>query len=184
MGTVIAIAFVSLDGYVTDPDGSGGTPYGGWAFRHGPEAVGGDKFRLGALLDDGVLLLGRRTWELFSGLFPQRADDFSTKMNKIPKLVASHRLTDVSGWSNSTLVDGDVVDAVRREERDVVVTGSSSVIHLLQEHELIDEYRLLTFPSIVGAGERLFGPTSSPVHLTCVASDQAGAAVLTQYRRA
>jgi dihydrofolate reductase len=184
MGTVIVIAFVSLDGYVTDPDGSGGTPYGGWAFRHGPEAVGGDKFRLGALLDDGVMLLGRRTWELFSGLFPTRTDDFSVRMNKIPKLVASHGLTDVSGWSNSALVNGDVVDAVRSEGRDVIVTGSSSVVHLLQEHELVDEYRLLTFPSIVGAGARLFGPASTPVHLTCVESTQVGAAVLTKYRRA
>ncbi|MDX6259664.1 MAG: hypothetical protein QOH84_1352 [Kribbellaceae bacterium] len=184
MGTVIVIAFVSLDGYVTDPDGSGGTPYGGWAFRHGPEAVGGDKFRLGALLDDGVMLLGRRTWELFSRLFPARTDDFAVRMNKIPKLVASHSLTDVSGWSNSALVNGDVVDAVRREERDVIVTGSSSVVHLLQVHDLIDEYRLLTFPSIIGAGERLFGPISTPVHLSCVGATQVGAAALTQYRRA
>ena len=148
MGRVSVIEFVSLDGFVTDPDGSAGTPYGGWAFRHGPEAVGGDKFQLGTKMDDGVMLLGRRTWELFSGLFPARTDDFAVRMNKMAKLVASHSLTDVSGWSDSTLVDGDLVDAVRREERDVIVTGSSSVVHLLQEHDLIDEYRLLTFPSI------------------------------------
>ena len=63
--SVIVIQFITLDGIVSDPDGSGGTPTGGWAFRYGPEAVAGDKFRLGRTLDDGVLLLGRTTWDLF-----------------------------------------------------------------------------------------------------------------------
>ncbi|MGW2825636.1 hypothetical protein ACWC24_32200 [Streptomyces sp. NPDC001443] len=64
----VVIEFITLDGIVSDPDGSAGTPLGGWAFRHGPEAVAGDKFRLGSTLDDGVLLLGRGTWQLFSRL--------------------------------------------------------------------------------------------------------------------
>ena len=64
--SVIVIEFRTLDGRITDPDGRGGTPTGGWAFRHGPETVAGDKFRLGKTMDDGVLLLGRRTWQLFS----------------------------------------------------------------------------------------------------------------------
>ena len=68
MGHVIVIEFITLDSVVSDPDGSGGTPTGGWAFRHGPEPVAGDKFRLGAALDDGVMLLGRATWELFARL--------------------------------------------------------------------------------------------------------------------
>jgi dihydrofolate reductase len=184
MGAVIVIEFVSLDGFVTDPDGSAGTPYGGWAFRHGPETVGGDKFRLGTVMDEGVMLLGRRTWELFSRLWPTRTDDFSVRMNKMAKLVASHNLTTVDAWQNSELLDGSLVDAVRRESRDVVVTGSVSVVRALQEADLVDEYRLLAFPSIVGAGERLFPPVAEPVHLRCVASTQVGAAVLTQYRRA
>lgn len=66
MSRVIVIQFTSLDGVVSDPDGSDGTAHGGWAFCHGPEAVAGDKFELGALLDEGTLLLGRRTWQLFS----------------------------------------------------------------------------------------------------------------------
>src|ERR1700694_2333424 len=61
---VIVIEFVTLDGRVSDPDGRGGSPTGGWAFRHGPETVGGDKFRLGRTLDEGLMLLGRRTWPL------------------------------------------------------------------------------------------------------------------------
>ena len=68
MGKIIVAQFVSLDGVTEDPDGSGGTPYGGWAFRN-PAAVAGDKFRLGPVLDTGVMLLGRTTWQLFAGLF-------------------------------------------------------------------------------------------------------------------
>ena len=180
MGRVIVIEFVTLDGIVTDPDGSGGTAAGGWAFRHGPESVGGDKFRLGQLMETGVLLLGRSTWELFSRIWPNRDDEFATRMNKMAKLVASHSLTDVSAWSNSELLDGDLAEAVRAETRDVVVSGSLSVVRALQEADLVDEYRLLTFPSVVGAGDRLF---ETPIHLELRSAVQAGAAVLATYER-
>ncbi len=126
--SVIVIQFITLDGIVSDPDGSGGTPAGGWAFRHGPETVAGDKFRLGSTLDDGVMLLGRTTWQLFSRLWPGRDDPFSARMNAVPKLVASRTLTDASAWANSQVIDGDPVDAVKREQRDVIITGSLSVV--------------------------------------------------------
>ena len=77
--SVIVIQFITLDGVVSDPDGSGGTPAGGWAFRHGPETVAGDKFRLGSTLDGGVMLLGRTTWQLFSRLWPGRDDPFAAR---------------------------------------------------------------------------------------------------------
>ena len=124
--TVIYLAFTTLDGIVTDPDGTEGTPAGGWMFRFGPEAVAGDKFRLGSVLDEGVMLLGRKTWQLFSRLWPGRDDPFSTRMNAVPKLVASRTLTDTSAWANSRLIDGDLIDAIRHEHRDVVITGSLS----------------------------------------------------------
>ena len=180
MGRVIVIEFVSLDGIVTDPDGSAGTATGGWAFRHGPESVAGDKFRLGPIMDSGVMLLGRSTWELFSRIWPSRTDDFSLRMNKMSKLVASRSLTDLSTWSNSTLLDGQLVDAVRAETRDVVVAGSTSVVRALQEADLVDEYRLLTFPSVVGTGSKLF---VLPVHLRLVSAEKVGAAVLATYAR-
>ena len=182
--SVIVIQFVTLDGIVSDPDGSGGTPTGGWAFRHGPATVAGDKFRLGALLDDGVMLLGRTTWELFSRLWPGRDDPFSRRMNAVPKLVATRTLTDVSAWANSRVVDGDLLDAVRRERRDVIVTGSLSVVHTLMAEDLVDEYRLLTFPTILGTGHRLFPTDGPPTHLECFSAERSGAAVLTRYRRA
>ncbi|MGQ5640910.1 MULTISPECIES: dihydrofolate reductase family protein [unclassified Streptomyces] len=184
--SVIVIEFITLDGIVSDPDGSTGTPWGGWAFRHGPEAVAGDKFRLGHTLDEGVLLLGRATWQLFARLWPGRDDPFAARMNTVPKLVASRTLThaDTSVWGNSHILDGDLVDAVKRERRDVVVTGSLSVVDRLRAADLVDEYRLLTFPTVLGTGQRLFPADVPHAELECLAAEQVGAAVLTRYRKA
>ncbi|POX45893.1 dihydrofolate reductase family protein [Streptomyces sp. Ru72] len=182
--SVIVIEFVSLDGIVSDPDGSGGTPGGGWAFRHGPGTVAGDKFRLGSALDDGVLLLGRTTWQLFSRIWPGRDDPFARRMNAVPKLVVSRSLTSTSAWENSRVVDGSLIDAVKREERDVIIAGSVSVVRALMAGELIDEYRLLTFPTVLGTGQRLFPDGGPRVDLECRSAERAGAAVLVRYRRA
>ncbi len=180
MSDLIVIEFVTLDGVVEDPDGSAGTPAGGWAFRHGPEAVAGDKFGLGPLLDTGVLLLGRATWELFAKLWPGRTDEFSTRMNNVPKLVASRSLTSVDGWQNSSLVEDDLVEEVRRRKahQDVIVTGSLSVVDTLAGHGLVDEYRLLVFPTMAGSGQRL--RLSEDLHLGSV--EQKGRAALLRYR--
>ena len=182
--SVIVIEFITLDGIISDPDGSAGSPGGGWAFRHGPQTVAGDKFRLGSTLDDGVMLLGRTTWQLFSRLWPGRDDPFSARMNAVPKLVASRTLTDTSAWANSRLVDGDLVDTARHERRDVIITGSLSVLRTLMAEDLIDEYRLLTFPTVLGTGQRLFPADGPPVYLETLSAERAGAAVLTRYRRA
>lgn len=182
--SVIVIHYITLDGIVSDPDGSDGTPAGGWAFRHGPETVAGDKFRLGSVLDNGVMLLGRGTWQLFSRLWPGRDTPFAARMNAAPKLIASRTLADVSAWQNSRVIDGDIVDAVKRERRDVIVVGSLSVAHALMAEDLVDEYRLLTFPTILGTGQRLFPAGGPPAYLECLSAEQAGAAVLARYRRA
>jgi dihydrofolate reductase len=185
MNRVIVIEFVTLDGIVEDPDGSAGTPRGGWAFRYGPEAVAGDKFRLGTRLDTGALLLGRRTWELFARIWPGRSDEFSTRMNTASKWVASRTLTDVGAWNNSAVVEGELTDAVRRlrRERDVIVVGSTSVVHTLVGHGLVDEYRLLVFPTVLGAGQRLFTGPAGVGDLRLVTAEPSGAAALLCYER-
>jgi dihydrofolate reductase len=99
-------------------------------------------------------------------------------MNAVPKLVATRALTDTSAWANSQVIDGDLIDAVKRGRRDVIITGSLSVVHALMAEDLIDEYRLLTFPTILGTGERLFRPGGPPAYLECLSAEQAGAAVL------
>jgi dihydrofolate reductase len=181
--SIIVIEFLTLDGIVSDPDGSGGTPAGGWAFRHGPQQIAGDKFRLGSTLDNGVLVLGRTTWELFSKLWPGRDDPFAIRMNAVPKLVATRTLADTSAWANSQVIDGEIVDSIRREQRDVIVAGSLSVVHALMPADLVDEYRLLTFPTVIGTGERLFQAGGPPAYLECLSAEQTGAAVLTKYAR-
>jgi dihydrofolate reductase len=183
---IIVIEFTTLDGVVEDPDGSAGTPSGGWAFRYGPEAVAGDKFRLGARLDTGALLLGRSTWQLFSTLWPGRSDAFSTRMNTAPKWVASRTLTDVGAWQNSTLIAGELRTAVERlrEERDVVVIGSIGLVHTLMEHGMVDEYRLLVFPTVLGAGRRLFDRPGGVGDLRLVSAEPSGAAALLRYEKA
>ena len=181
--SVIVIEFITLDGIVSDPDGSARTPAGGWAYRHGPEAIAGDKFQLGRVLDDGVLLLGRNTWELFSRIWPGRDTPFANRMNAAAKLVASRTLTDASAWANSQIV-GNPIEAVKAEQRDMIIAGSLSVVHPLIAADLVDEYRLLIFPTILGTGERLFPAGGPPAQLECLSAEQSGAVVLSRYARA
>jgi dihydrofolate reductase len=182
--SVIVIQFITLDGIVSDPDGSDGTPAGGWAFRNGPETVAGDKFQLGSVLDQGVMLFGRKTWELFARIWPGRDTPFAARLNAVPKLVASRTLTDTSAFPPTEVIAGDPIAAVKGEHRDVIVTGSLSVVRALQDQDLIDEYRLLTFPTILGTGEPLFPAGRPPVHLECRSAELGGAAVLSRYVRA
>ncbi len=176
MTKVIVIEFVTLDGVIEDPNN--------WAFRHGPEAVAGDKFALGEVLDTGVMLLGRKTWEMFSGIWPTRDDPFSRKMNAIPKLVATRTLASVAAWQHSTVLAGDLDTEVAKlkQERDVVVSGSASVVNVLRAHDLVDEYRLLIFPAVVGQGRRMFDG-APPVDLELVAAEPVGPTVRLTYGR-
>jgi dihydrofolate reductase len=178
----IVVAFSTLDGVVEDPVGSEGTPGGGWVFRNGPESVAGDRFKLGSTLGNGVLLLGRATWEQFAQIFPGRTSEFDVAMNRVPKLVASRTRTDLSAFPNSSLLDGDLAAAVEKQkaERDVVVMGSASVVHALAKADLVDEYRILFFSSAVGAGTRLF---AAPAHFRLASAEQSGQEILARYER-
>jgi dihydrofolate reductase len=186
MSRVIVNRFTTVDGIVEDPDGADRTERGGWAFRYGPEAVAGDKFKLGEVMDSGALLLGRATWQHFSHLWPGRSDDFSTRMNRMPKLVVSTSLKSVDEWNNSTLLQGDLVDEVSRRKptQDLVVAGSGSVVRTLMEHDLVDEYRLLVFPVVLGEGARLFPAGTGPINLELASVERSGPATLVTYCRA
>jgi dihydrofolate reductase len=157
MGDVIVVSFTTLDGVVSDPDGRDGTPAGGWMFRFGRGPVDGDKFRLAERMNNGVQLYGRRTWEAFAQLWPARTGGYADVMNAVPKCVATRSQIDVDKWKNSAVISGDLLDRVNEERRDrnVVVIGSLSLVHVLAEADLIDEYRLIAFPTVVGEGERL-----------------------------
>jgi len=185
MSRVIVIEFASLDGVIHDPDGNEGSARGGWAFRYGPEPVSGDPFRLGTLLDTGALLLGRRTWEFFTKIWPGRDDEFSAKMNAMPKLVASRSLGDAGEWQNSTVLQGDLATVVaeRKRAQDVLVMGSVSVVRALMADDLVDEYRLLVFPLVLGEGTRLFPDGTAPVNLALESAQAVGPAVRLVYSR-
>jgi hypothetical protein len=101
MGDVFVIQFATLDGVASDPDGRWGTSYCGWAFRDGSGPVSDDKFRLGPRMENGIQLYGRKAWEHFSRLWPNRHTAYATVMNKVPKRVASRTGIDASAWSNS-----------------------------------------------------------------------------------
>jgi dihydrofolate reductase len=185
MSRLIVIEFVSLDGVMHDPDGREGSPQGGWAFRYGPEAVTGDPFDIGEVLDTGAMLLGRRTWEQFAKIWPGRDDPFSAKWNAAPKLVVSRSLEHAGGWQNSTVLQGDLAAEAgkRKQAQDIVVSGSASVVRTLMAQDLVDEYRLLVFPLVLGEGTRLFPDGAAPVNLALVSAQTAGPAVRLIYTR-
>ncbi len=180
MGRIIVAQFITLDGVVEDPDGSDGTEFGGWAFRHGREAVAGDKFSCGPILQTGIFLFGRRTWEYFSTLWPGRDDPFARALNAADKAVATHSDVDLDRWQNSKVIRGDVLDWAREEsvDRDVIIIGSGSLCDLFVDAGAVDEYRLRVFPTATGAGRRLF-PNGGRLEL--VSSERMGPTMLTIY---
>jgi len=184
MGDVIVIQFATLDGVVSDPDGRWGTGHGGWAFRYGRGPVDGDKFRLGTRMEQGVQLYGRRTWEHFAQLWPNRDGDYARLMNAVPKRVATRTGIDAAAWVNSAAIDGDPLAWVKneRERRDVVVIGSLSLVHALAAADLVDEYRLITFPTVAGEGDRLFA-TGTPANFRFTLVESVDPVVLTVLRR-
>jgi dihydrofolate reductase len=176
MGKVVVSQFITVDGVVEDPGGSEGFDRGGWAFRfdRGPE---GDGFKLDELMASDALLLGRTTYEGFAAAWPSRSGEFADKFNTMPKHVVSTTLKD-PGWSNSTVIDGDLAGAVARLREDVagdvLVNGSVRLVQALLDEGLVDELRLMVFPTILGAGKRLFGGTGRPQGWRLVDSRRAG----------
>ena len=134
-----------------------------------------------AALDEALgaeaLLQGRRTYEFLAARWPSRSGELADRLNTMPKYVVSATL-EASDWNNSTVLRGDVVSEVARLRQElngeIVVAGSIHLVRTLIEHDLIDELRLLVYPFVLGAGERLFGETSDKVPLRLVASRTVG----------
>jgi dihydrofolate reductase len=176
VGRIVVTEFVSLDGVMEDPGGSEDFKYGGWTFEisRGDE---GDKFKLDETLSSEALLLGRATYQGFAEAWPSREGEFADKFNTMPKYVVSSSLEEPE-WNNSTVLKGDVADEVAKlrqeQDGDVVVHGSARLVQTLVEHDLVDEFRLMVFPVVLGSGKRLFGETSDKKPLRLVDSKVVG----------
>ena len=164
MGKIVISTNISLDGVVEDPDGQEGSPHGGW-FGHfgGKDLEGWAKVETEEALKAEALLLGRRSDEWFATRWLSRSGVWADKLNSMPKFVVSSTLKDAK-WSNSTIIKGDVVSEVSKLKREIhgeiLVYASYQLVRTLIEHDLVDELRLVIFPVVLGAGERLFGATS------------------------
>jgi dihydrofolate reductase len=178
VGKIVVTEFVSLDGVVEAPGGGENFKHGGWSFEisRGDE---GDKFKLDETMASEALLLGRVTYEGFAAAWPSRTDEFgfADKFNNMPKYVVSSTLKDPD-WNNSTVLTGDVADEVaklkERHDGDIVVHGSPQLVQTLIENDLVDEYRLMVFPVVLGSGKRLFGETTDKKSLRLVDSKVVG----------
>jgi len=183
MGKVVVSQFITLDGVVEDPGGSENMDRGGWAFKYerGPE---GDKFKLDEVMTSQALLLGRVTYEGYAEAWPSREGEFADKFNNMPKYVVSTTLKDPE-WNNSTVIADDIPAAVNKLKKeidgDILVNGSVQLVQTLVEHNLVDEYRLMLYPTVLGAGKRLFGETSEPAGLKMVDVKPAGETVILTY---
>jgi dihydrofolate reductase len=159
MRKLIVSEFVSVDGVMEAPGGEEGYKHTGWvlAFPHDP---GQARYKLDEVLDAEAQLLGRVTYEGFAAAWPERGGEFADKMNSMPKYVVSSTLEEPLEWNNSTLLTGDVAEEVSQlkqgEGGDILVAGSRTLVQTLVEHDLIDEYRLMVFPIMLGSGRRLF----------------------------
>jgi dihydrofolate reductase len=185
MGEIVLSEFVTLDGVMEAPGGEEHPEgKGGWTMRFFDADAG--RFKQDELDAADALLLGRVTYEHFAAAWPAMTDEtgFADRMNGLPKFVASTTLREPLEW-NATLLEGDLADAVRalkqRFDRDILVFGSSALVHTLLQQNLIDEYRLMVFPVILGSGKRVFpdGTDVSDLELVDMRTTSTGVAILT-----
>jgi dihydrofolate reductase len=180
MGRIVVTEFVSLDGVIEDPGGSEDFRHGGWSFEI-PRGDEGDKFKLDEAMEADALLLGRVTYEGFAAAWPSREGEFADRFNAMPKYVVASS-PDVPEWSNSTVLEGDLAEAVatikQEVEGDIVVHGSAQLVQALLDDDLVDELRLMVFPVVLGDGKRLFGDTGDKKRLRLTDSRTVGDGVL------
>lgn len=179
--------FLTLDGVMQAPGGpdedpDGGFPHGGWSFPYADEDFGAAM--VGWFAGASAFLLGRRTYQIFSGYWPRvtdASDPIASKLNALPKYVASTTLASVD-WPNSVLLGGDIAAEVTKLKEqpgdELQVHGSGGLAQALIAHDLIDEYRLLTFPVHLGSGKKLFRDGGRPAALRLTGATTTGSGVV------
>ena len=163
MGRLVISENMSVDGVVEDPSGDEGFERGGWVGRIGSSGRGqAAEILLDEARDAEALLLGRRTYEFLAARWPSRTGELADRLNSLPKLVVSSTLKDPL-WKNSTVLGGDVTYEVselkKQLDGDIVVYGSFQLVNTLLNHDLVNEFRLMIYPVVLGTGKRLFDET-------------------------
>lgn len=193
MRELAILTFMTLDGVIQGPsspdeDSSGGFTQGGWAAPYWQDVMA--QVAAEAMAEPYDILFGRKTYDIFAGHWPEQGEDnpVSNRLNAARKYVATSTPIDIA-WRNTTPIEGDVPTEIRHlKQQDgplIQVHGSGNLIQTLLAHDLIDEFRLWTFPVIVGSGKRLFGPDTPRRDLTLVKTAPSGnGAVMAIYRRA
>ena len=192
MREIIVHEFVTFDGVIQAPGGAeedteGGFVHGGWTWPYWHDDIGARFFQ--AMSQTDAFLLGRKTWQIHGGAFETMAGDaFADAMNDMQKYVVSTTLTSADAWRNSTLIRDNVVEAAaqlkQQPGKNILIDGSSVLIHTLAEHDLIDEYSLHVYPLVLGSGKRLF-PDGKRLNLALVESVALPTGVVyMRYRRA
>lgn len=184
MRKVIVSEYVTLDGVMEDPGGAEGFKYGGWSFQFWSEEAA--KYKFDELFASDALLLGRVTYQGFAKAWPTITDEagFADRMNNLPKFVVSTTL-EVVAWNNSTLIKENIAEEVARLKQqpgqDILVAGSGDLVHTLMQSDLIDEYRLMVHPVVLGSGKRLFteGTNTLKLQLLETKTFSSGVVVLT-----
>jgi len=178
MGKIIISENVSLDGVIQDPAGDEGFQRGGWVGRVGDR---GREEAAQVLLEEALgteaMLLGRRSYEFLAARWPSRTGALADRLNSKPKYVVSSTLQ-APIWNNTTVLKGNVVNEVSKLKQqlagDIVVPASFQLVRTLIEHDLADELRLMIYPVVLGAGERLFGETSDKKSLRLISTRTVG----------
>lgn len=186
MPRIVVNAFLTLDGVMQAPGGpdedrEGGFPHGGWQAVYPEEVVG--RMIVDGIGDADGFLLGRKTYDIFAGYWPKVTDPtnpIAAALNGRPKWVASRRLERVT-WNASSLIEGDVVDGIRklrdRPGQTVHTWGSTDLLQTMLANDLVDEYRLFVYPLVLGTGKRLFGSGTVPAAFEHVESVTTGKGV-------
>jgi dihydrofolate reductase len=188
MRKLIVNEFLTLDGVMQAPGGededrSGGFEKGGWQMQYLDDVAGATISE--GMAEAGGFLLGRRTYEIFAAYWPTATGDdeaIASTLNGLPKYVASRSLKGPLEWNNSTLLEGDVADAVAKLKeqpgKDLHVIGSGELVQTLMQHDLVDEYRLMINPIVLGSGRRLFREGDATNMLRLLDSKTSGTGVL------
>lgn len=185
MAKMVVVTFLTLDGVMQSPGGhdedqEGGFQHGGWLVPFADEDM--MTFVSGSMRSCDGLLLGRKTYEIFASSWPKAGPDdpFGAQLNRIPKYVVSGTLDTVE-WNNSRLLKGDLAAEVAKLKElpgeDIQVHGSGELARSLTQLELVDEYRLLIYPVLIGTGKRLFPEGTPPTALRLTSTSTTGAGV-------